>query len=68
VAWTDVAAGTVPSGSRSASERLWDASLREAADLVVMGAFGHSRTRELIFGGCIQAALEAGDFPVLMLH
>ncbi|MFI4987631.1 MAG: universal stress protein [Alphaproteobacteria bacterium] len=38
------------------------------ADLMVMGAYGRSRTRELIFGGCTQSALEWADVPVLLLH
>jgi nucleotide-binding universal stress UspA family protein len=38
------------------------------ADLLVMGAYGHSRLRERIFGGCTQAMIEHADLPVLMLH
>jgi nucleotide-binding universal stress UspA family protein len=37
-----------------------------AADLVVMGAFGHCRLRELIFGGVTQHALERARIPVLL--
>jgi len=37
-------------------------------DLLVMGAYGHSRLRELIFGGYTQRMLETAPFPVLMLH
>ncbi len=38
------------------------------ADLLVMGAYGHSRMRELFFGGCTQAIMRHADLPVLMLH
>ena len=38
------------------------------ADLVVMGAYGHSRMREAIFGGATQAAIEESDRPVLLMH
>jgi nucleotide-binding universal stress UspA family protein len=38
------------------------------ADLVVMGAFGHSPVREILFGGCTQAVIQNGDRPVLLLH
>ena len=38
------------------------------ADLMVMGAYGHSRLREQIFGGCTQAIIRHADLPVLMLH
>jgi nucleotide-binding universal stress UspA family protein len=58
----------IPSGEGSVVDRLWHAASDMHADLVVMGAFSHSRTRELIFGGCTHAVLEAGHLPVLLLH
>lgn len=36
------------------------------ADLIVMGAYGHSRLRELVFGGVTRQMLEAPPLPVLM--
>lgn len=36
------------------------------ADLVVMGAYGHSRFREAILGGATRAMLERAPIPVLM--
>lgn len=39
-----------------------------AADLMVMGAYGHSRMREVIFGGCTQAVIGHATRPVLLLH
>jgi len=39
-----------------------------AADLMVMGAYGHSRMREVIFGGCTQAVIGHAERPVLLLH
>ncbi len=38
------------------------------ADLLVMGAYGHSRFREAILGGATRAMLEETDVPVLMAH
>jgi nucleotide-binding universal stress UspA family protein len=38
------------------------------ADLVVMGAYGHSRLRELALGGATRTLLEAMTVPVLMAH
>ncbi len=38
------------------------------ADLVVMGAYGHSRFREAILGGATRNMLEASEVPVLMAH
>jgi nucleotide-binding universal stress UspA family protein len=52
--------------------RVSDVLLRHArdmdADLVVMGAYGHSRFREAIFGGATRYMLEQATVPVLMAH
>jgi nucleotide-binding universal stress UspA family protein len=36
------------------------------ADLVVMGAYGHSQFRELIFGSCTSALIRDVDRPILL--
>lgn len=38
------------------------------ADLIVMGAYGHSRLRELVLGGVTRTLLETMTVPVLMSH
>ena len=38
------------------------------ADMVVMGAYGHSRFREAILGGATRSMLEKAEVPVLMAH
>ena len=38
------------------------------ADLIVMGAYGHSRLRELVLGGVTRHVLESMPIPVLMTH
>lgn len=38
------------------------------ADLLVMGAYGHSRIRELALGGATRTLLESMTLPVLMSH
>ncbi len=49
-----------------------DALLNRAADLgadlLVMGGYGHSRTREAIFGGATRHILDHMTLPVLMSH
>ncbi|MCP3871418.1 MAG: universal stress protein [Gammaproteobacteria bacterium] len=40
----------------------------ERADLLVMGAYGHYRFRELILGGTTREVLEHMTIPVLMSH
>jgi nucleotide-binding universal stress UspA family protein len=38
------------------------------ADLLVMGAYGHSRLREMILGGATRDVLAASNVPLLMAH
>ena len=39
-----------------------------SADMLVMGAYGHSRFREAILGGATRNMLENATVPVLMAH
>jgi nucleotide-binding universal stress UspA family protein len=39
-----------------------------AADLIVMGGYGHSRLREFILGGVTRSILQAMTVPTLMSH
>ncbi len=38
------------------------------ADVLAMGAYGHSRRRELILGGATNEVVDFAEMPVLMLH
>ena len=38
------------------------------AELLVMGCYGHSRTRELLLGGASRTLLQSMNVPVLMSH
>jgi nucleotide-binding universal stress UspA family protein len=38
------------------------------ADLVVMGAYGHSRAREILFGSVTEAFIRHADRPILLMH
>lgn len=40
----------------------------QGADMLVMGAYGHSRFREAILGGATRNMLEQAEVPVLMAH
>ena len=40
----------------------------DGSDLLVMGAYGHSRWRELVFGGATQHILDCMTVPVLLSH
>lgn len=50
----------------SAGTAIVDKARAIQADLIVMGAYGHSRLRELVFGGATRKMLQAPPLPVLM--
>jgi nucleotide-binding universal stress UspA family protein len=52
----------------SVSQTLLEAAGKAGADLMVMGAYTHSRLRELVFGGVTYEVLSAASIPVLMAH
>jgi nucleotide-binding universal stress UspA family protein len=47
---------------------LLDHVAQSGADLLVMGAYGHSRLREMILGGATREVLDHVSLPVLMAH
>jgi nucleotide-binding universal stress UspA family protein len=57
---------TVDARSRKIDEVL--GTLAEAADLLVMGAFGHSRMRDFVLGGATRGILQKPPVPVLLSH
>ncbi|PDQ23057.1 universal stress protein [Mesorhizobium sanjuanii] len=56
----------LPSSNHSVADVLRQHAIDVAADLLVMGAYGHSRLRERIFGGVTKSMLENSSLPVLM--
>jgi nucleotide-binding universal stress UspA family protein len=38
------------------------------ADLIVMGAYGHTRLREIILGGVTRDLLKQAPVPLLLAH
>ncbi|KUP91177.1 universal stress protein [Tritonibacter horizontis] len=60
----DVLSKTLPRVSDVLRRHATDAG----ADLIVMGAYGHSRLRQLILGGTTRNMLEQSDLPVLLAH
>lgn len=59
---------SVDCGQYSAGEALLDKARKLKADLLVMGAYGHSMFREVVFGGVTEYMLEKSDIPVLLSH
>ncbi|HEX4078496.1 MAG TPA: universal stress protein [Rhizomicrobium sp.] len=55
-------------GTRSTGEALLDAARGCAADLLVMGGYGHSHLRETLFGGVTAHIRWHAELPVLMVH
>lgn len=41
---------------------------RMSADLVMMGAYGHTRPREQVFGGATRDMLTVPERPALVVH
>lgn len=57
-----------PSGGEIISAAITRRSAEVGADLVVMGAYGKSRLRELVFGGTTRDMIEQTKTPVFMAH
>ena len=52
----------------STGERIEESAHQLGADLIVMGAYGHTRLVELVFGGATRYVLRHSTLPVLMAH
>ena len=63
----DVTVDDLPARGRVADILLAKAGLFRA-DLVVMGAYGHSRMREAVFGGVTRSLLSGCPIPLLLSH
>ncbi|MET3792380.1 universal stress protein [Aquamicrobium terrae] len=56
----------LPSQDRPVAAVLRQQAIDTAAELLVMGAYGHSRLRQRIFGGVTSSMIEDPPIPVLM--
>ena len=59
-----VLARSLPRVSDVLARHVWD----QNADMLVMGAYGHSRFREVVLGGVTRTVLASMTLPVLMAH
>ena len=48
--------------------RIMASATDRGADLVVMGAYGHGRLRQLVLGGATREVLTAMTVPVMLSH
>ena len=62
----DAAAHAVPANGQSDAEALQGFAQRNGVELLAAGAFGHSRLREVVFGGVTRALIEDPRLPVLL--
>ena len=71
-AWLDRHGVAARCGHRPLAPDVAGALLAEAADvgagLLVMGAYGHPRLREIVLGGVTETILRAMTLPVLLAH
>ena len=61
-------ASRTASGGVDAGNIILSRAFDAGADLIVMGAYGHSRVREIVFGGATRTLLHSMTVPVLMSH
>lgn len=58
----------VSAGSRSVGGAILEEAAKEGADLLLKGAYTHSRLRQMIFGGATSHILGNAEVPVIMAH
>lgn len=70
LAWHEVEADqkTFESRERDVGRDLVENTKSAGADCLLMGAWGHSRQREMVLGGATQYITENADIPVIMEH
>jgi nucleotide-binding universal stress UspA family protein len=55
-------------GKGPLGEEILSQAAEAGADLLVMGAYGHSRLREMVLGGVTRSVIAGAGIPVLMAH
>jgi nucleotide-binding universal stress UspA family protein len=58
----------VRAGERSVGAAILEECAAQGADLLLKGAYTHSRLRQMIFGGATSHILGAAELPVIMAH
>ena len=58
----------VDSMGRTPAQAILDEAVSLNADLIVMGAYAHSRLREMVFGGATRDLLRSATIPLLLAH
>jgi nucleotide-binding universal stress UspA family protein len=63
---SSVSTTTLPINGSSVAQTLIGHASRLRSDVLVMGAYAHSRLRELVFGGATREVLSGSNLPVLL--
>jgi nucleotide-binding universal stress UspA family protein len=58
----------IESGDKSVAETMQAFTASRRADILIMGAYGHSRVREFLFGGATRDVLEGTHVPIFLSH
>ena len=64
----NVAVQQYPSGGEEIAKAIMQRGQETGGDLIVMGAYDHSRLREVVFGGTTRTMIEQRGCPVLLCH
>lgn len=57
-----------PTGGRGVGKSIIESANETGAELVVMGAYGHSKLQQWMFGGTTSVMLKEADIPVFFAH
>jgi nucleotide-binding universal stress UspA family protein len=70
LAWHGVSASVefMSSVAGPTSKVLMEAARSHQAGLLIMGGYGHSHMREIVFGGFTQSVLESAEMTVFLIH
>ncbi|MCK0128853.1 universal stress protein [Erythrobacter sp. F6033] len=58
----------LPSGKLKVSDVLFSAAEKRGCSMMVMGAYGHSRFAEMLFGGVTRRSLTDPQMPIFLAH
>jgi nucleotide-binding universal stress UspA family protein len=64
----EVILDSIDTAGSSIGEVLESATRANDSDLLVMGAYGHSRLREFVLGGATRSMINDPPLPVLLSH
>lgn len=64
----NITVDVLASGGRAVEKVLQQHAVDMDADMIVMGAYGHSRVKQLVFGGTTSGMIDHPTLPVMMSH